>query len=345
MPRVLLYEPGDSGHRPVILRYLVKGLPSAGWEPVVYRDLAYQQLRDCDLIAIEDEARRRGCGLIHLLTIDGCVRNWLRPRKKRTNQRIPIIGTYYLFNNLWGVRGLVWMAAVWMGYIDKILVSDPYIEKRWLVPGLRKHIGFIPDPWCREEFPYVDQIHARNRLGLPLGKKIVLVFGEISQRKGVKRILAALQLVQRDDLVVVLAGRVNADSKADIELSMNDSQVAKKLIVHDRHIAEVDVSAYFYASHAILSDYPKWFKVSSGAFTRALAAGRLPLVPDHGVNSKMIMDLGFGLCYESESVDALGNCLNCEICFDGNDCVVAEAERREVTGFVKSIILNYILSE
>lgn len=309
----------------------------------MYRDPAYEQLRDCDLVAIEAEAREQRCELIHLLTIDGRVRNWLRPRKPRQGTRIPIVGTYYLFNNLWGLRGLIWMFAIRLGYIDKILISDPFIKKRWLVPGLRKHLGFIPDPWCREEFPYVDQVEARTRLGLPLDKKLVLVFGEISQRKGVKRILAALQLMQRDDLLVLFAGRIKADAKMDIERVQVDAEAGKKLLLHDRHIAEADVSAYFYAADAVLSDYPKWFKVSSGVFTRALASGRVAIIPRHGINYKVASALGVGLTYRSECVLSLAKALDSfqtdfysdrvELCEAGHD--------RESLNYIKEIKINY----
>ena len=347
MPRVLIYEPGDAGHRPVILRYLVKGLPTVGWVPVIYRDSAYAQLRDCDLTAIESEARLQDCDLIHLLTIDGCAHNWLRPRKRLQATKIPIVGTYYLFNNLWGFRGLVWLLAIWFGYIDKILISDPFLEKRWLVPGLRKRIGFIPDPWCRDEFPYIDQNEARNRLRLPLDKKLVLVFGEISQRKGVKRILAALQRVQRNDLVVVFAGTVNADAKEDINHAMSDARISKKLIVHDQHVAEADVSAYFYAADAVLSDYPKWFKVSSGAFTRALAAGRISLVPNHGVNAKTILGISPESCYRTESIESLVFSLdNHDFDFMKiNKSLSVLADQRELHCFIDAIRLNYFYAD
>ena len=345
MPRVLLYEPGITGHRPVILRYLTEGLPETGWEPVVLRDPQFSQLKDEDLCRIEEEARRQGCELVHLLTIDGCAKNWLKPRRPGGVGRLPVLGTYYLFNNLWGANGLAWMAALCFGYIDSILISDPFLRDRLMLPGLRSRVGFIPDPWSRKDFPFIDRMEARMRLGLPLDKKLILVFGEISQRKGVKRILEALHLIKAKDFKIVFAGQCSEDAKEYIEAARADSAIAGKLVVHDHHIKEEDVSAYFHSADAILSDYPRWFRVSSGVFTRAIAANRLPIFPDHGVNAAMIEHLGFGRLYEAESIGSLAAAVDGRFSGVGeilsNKKVADEARRRELASFLAFLALEY----
>ena len=340
--RILLYEPGVDGHRPVILRYLINGLPAHGWQPVVFRDSRYAQLKDSDLCEIECEAFRQGCVLIHLLTIDGCGRNWLRPRKRRRGTRIQIVGTYYLFNNLWGWRGLAWKLASIFGYIDLFLISDPFINVRWFVPGLKKKIGTIPDPWCSSEFPAIGKITARKMLGLPIEKNIILVFGEISQRKGIGRILTALRLVRGGRTVIVFAGHVADDARIDIESAMSDVALTNRICIHDRHIPEDMVSSYFYAADAVLSDYPKWFKVSSGAFTRALAAGSVPIVPNHGVNAELCKRHNFGYTYPSEDVLGLSKVINMQQdSLESKSSDLRLAQAREMVCFLESTVAHY----
>lgn len=105
--------------------------------------------------------------------------------------------------------------------------------------------------------------------------------------------------------MVVFAGRVEEDAKNDLARARCDLQSAKKIIVHDQYIKETDVSAYFYACDAILIDYPKCFKVSSGGFTRCLAAGRVPIVPRHGINAEVVCEMGVGLVYDTECAKSL----------------------------------------
>lgn len=344
MPKVLLYEPGDSGHRPVILRYLTQGLPSFGWEPVVVCEKAYQRLRDQDIAELEECALARGCSLIHLLTIDGHVRGWLTPRRRSScHSAVPKVGTYYLFNNLWGVRGICWSFAKQFKYIDRLLVSDLFIGQRLLIPSVRDMTGFIPDPWSRKEFKVWSQADARRLLGLDSRKYLVLVFGEISRRKGLPRIIEALRHVDAEHISIVLAGRVASDVKELVERAQGFGQAAPALIVHDRYIAEEMVSAYFYAADAVLSDYPLSFQVSSGVFTRALAAGRLPIFPNHGVNAQVMRKLGFGISYKSEDVTAMAAAINLARKASSlfPPAAASESDARELKIYVKKVVENY----
>ena len=339
MRRVLLYESGTSGHRPVILRYLVEGLREVGWEPVVFSDPQYSLLRSSDLKSIEAEADRQCCEVIHLLTIDGCARRWLSPRAWGEKRRVPIVATYYLFSNLWGLKGLAWVLAYWFGYYDIILVSDPSLDRRCLIPSLRRKIKFTPDPWRETEFPFISQHEARIRLNLPEDKRLILVFGAISQHKGITRILSALRLVKSTDFCVLLAGRISLDARDDIGLALADPFLSQRLIVRDCYIPEEEVSCYFYACDASVSDYPKQFKVSSGVFTRVLAARRIPIVPSHGVNAEVVRRMKYGYLYRSESISdlaaAIDNFLTQKGSFD-HHAVDRESRAREHGQFIRS---------
>jgi glycosyltransferase involved in cell wall biosynthesis len=346
--KVLLYEPGKTGHRPVILRYLVQHLPDFGWQPVVCDDQKYSRLSSSDLDALDLIAKANGCSLVHILTIDGCARRWVFPRKILKSERLPLIGSYYLFSNLTNFRGFIWLWILWLGYFDRLLISDPYIPKRFVLPELVGRVSYVPDPWSKKEFIFHSKYDARQKLNLPEKDLLVLVFGEISQRKGIQRILSALRIISCSTLKIIFAGRVASDATDDIEAFYSDKKHSNKIILINRFIEEKEVAMLFCAADAVLSDYPKNFKVSSGAFTRALVAKSIPIVPDHGVLSEWVKQNRFGLTYLSESPvhlaavldelplkikikDSLFCIENCEI----------ESDSREASNYAKNVTIGY----
>lgn len=350
MNRVLLYEPGVEGHQPVILRYLRTQLPQFGWEVVVNSDLKFSDLSAKSLKCLQEIAISRGCNVLHLLTIDGRIQNWMLPSMAIVDKRIWVVGNYYLYTNTWGWRGIIWSWAVMCRYIDRLLVSDPLPTSRYILPSMAQSISSVPDPWSEDEFPAVERGSARRILDLPENKVIFLLFGQVTRRKGVHRILAACKRLHTNDFVVVLAGEVHKDALQDIHTIERDPLLTAKVILHKGPIAEDRVSLYYYSADAILSDYPRWFRVSSGSFTRAIAAGRVPILPDHGVNSEMAKGLGFGITYSSESVDALADVMDHAIreikrsgtlMSGGAASVAREARNRESRNYARSVAGSY----
>ncbi len=345
--KILLYEPGTTGHRPVYLGYLAEGLPTFGIEAFVVTDPTYNGLRAEDIFALEQLAAKNSCDAIHLLTIDGAARGWLRFRRQRLASHIPIFANYYLFSNLWGLKGVFWLWARWAGYFDHLLVSDPFISERMLMLGLRRHISAVPDTWCKAEFPHWEKPVARRHLVLPSGDYIFLVFGDISQRKGIDRIIQAFQGMGKTEAKLLLVGMISPDTTHLIQCAMKESQLTERLIIRQERIPENLVSAYFYAADAILSDYPRSFLVSSGAFTRALASRTLPLLPAHGVNAKVASNIGFGIIYNSEDIGSLRGAMMEAIAYDKpvSPEVLAKIEReanqRELRNYLRQVCAAY----
>jgi hypothetical protein len=304
MKRVLLYEPGLDGHRPVILRYLVKYLPENGICPVVCTDVKYAKLDSDAICGLLSLAERQQCEVLHLLTIDGAARSWLRPDIALVLRRIKIVGSYYLYNNLYGARGVLWELFSVNGYFDRLFVSDPGLRSRNVIPQLRSKLHFVPDPWDPSEFLVHDKNGARRLLKLPEEKVIFLVFG-ISLRKGVHRILDALRLIDSPKILIVFAGVIMPDAVNVIAAAPNDPALVNKIRIDAGYIREIDMGLYFSAADAVICDYPKEFLVSSGVFTRCLAAGVLPIFPAHGGSYDAMRRLKVDSYYESESVVAL----------------------------------------
>src|SRR3954471_11096959 len=97
--RVLLYEPGVTGHRTVILKYVTKLLVRFGWHPIVCKQ-DFEAHRRSSLRMVLREAHRTSADCVHILTADGSMSRWCGDLMPVINRAVPIVCTYYLFNNL-----------------------------------------------------------------------------------------------------------------------------------------------------------------------------------------------------------------------------------------------------
>lgn len=300
--KILLYEPGTSGHRPVILRYTKKILKTEGIEWVHEKDIHI-----CDSKRIIERAKNERCDVLYVLTLDGVVEAVWKLSRLASKNGIRTICTYYCFNNIVeGWKSLVWKVLLSTGRIDTIFVSDKNAKlPGWYPPSVR----FLPDPWDPAEFPSWTQCEARTALNLNLKSCVFLMFGELNSRKGINTLLnASLKFAKRyseRNVIFLYAGNVEDEvvQKCREAFSQFPNNVSNFL--HDGFVPEEKVSQYFYAADYIVVAYPRWFKVSSGSVTRALAAGRPLIVSDHGVNAELVRKTHCGYTFEAGSDDAL----------------------------------------
>ena len=170
---------------------------------------------------------------------------------------------------------------------------------------------YLPDPWDPDEFPILKQHDARMILGISSSVKVLLVFGDLSIRKGLDLIIEAINLVKYGNFVVVMAGKISTDFKASAHWEKLLVLVGRgQVILRDEYIGEDYVSAYFCASDAVVSAYPRSFTVSSGNFTRACASARPIVVSAHGVIGRMVNLYSLGITFKTGSAKALSFALD-----------------------------------
>jgi len=214
--KALLYEPGTRGHGPVFLRYLAQRLEQRG--------IAYYALTSDldDSVAEHNEvdwltsiARREGCSHIHVMTFDGKGPEWLRYRSLRRSARIPVIATYYLFNNLYEFPNcLFWDLLFARNLVNKVIVMDDHLAERRLPFWRQRRLVYAPDPYDPNDFSPIEQSAARTKLGLRPDRVIFLMFGELSAGKGLMTLVDAVRkLPETDSACVLLAGRLAEDVK------------------------------------------------------------------------------------------------------------------------------------
>lgn len=289
-----LFEPGSSGHRPVISTYVRKVLDREGI------DYVYDQkpLSSCGnmLRELDERAQAAGGSLTHVLTLDDHFRNFLRS-SLTYRKRVPLVGTYYLYNNLAkpGVSAAI-RCALPLCNTKRLLVSDEDRSRyRW---NLEKRADYLADPWDPEAFPERTKEEARFALRLSPEVKIFLLFGSLTARKGaVLAIEAFLEANAKDHGLLLLAGKPDEATRVAAQRLVDQAQ--RGLRCDFQYIPEALVSTYFFATDYVLSVYPAWFEVSSGTFTRACAAGRPSIVGHHGALARRVIKHNCGITYET----------------------------------------------
>jgi glycosyltransferase involved in cell wall biosynthesis len=301
--KVLLYEPGESGHRPVILRYTIKILNRNGisW---VHESRPTKSAR-----ALLRRARESGCDLIYILTLDGLP--WYSWRVSLLGQLdgISIVSTYYLYNNiLQGWKAYIWRFIIWTGGIKRIFVSDEHLRTE--PRRYPRQVAFLPDPWDPEEFPAHPAERARAELGIATTAVVFLMFGMIDERKGADHVLRATQTVEKShhgrQTVFVFGGRMSEGVRM---LARQFSKLTNYLFL-DRKIAEEEISLLYHASDYIVCSYPREFQVSSNSLTRGFAAGLPAIASAHGVSGELIRSRRCGYLFEAGNTHALSAAIN-----------------------------------
>jgi len=309
--KALLYEPGTRGHRPVFLRYLTQCLEQQGIDYYALTsepDKSVAEHNEVDWLT--SVARQEGCSHIHVMNFDGKGPVWLRYRSPRRAADTPVIATCCLFNNLYEFpKSLFWDLLFARNLVNKVLVMDEYLAERRLPFWRQRRLTYLPDPYDPIDFSPVEQSSARAKLGLPADKVIFLMFGELSVGKGLMTLVdAARKFPASDSACVLLAGRLTDDVKQlGIEEVLSPLVKNGTVILHDHYIEEKDVVSYFSATDYIVSPYPKWFKVSSGTFTRSCAANRPAIVSGHGLLAEIVRRTGCGLAFRPEDAQSLAD--------------------------------------
>ncbi|MHA1819927.1 MAG: glycosyltransferase [Promethearchaeota archaeon] len=118
------------------------------------------------------------------------------------------------------------------------------------------------------EIPPLSKEEARQKMGLPLDKKIILHFGAIMDYKGVIELIDVIKKLQEDEPnppLFVLLGRPKKDiSKEELESALKQ---LKDYIWVNRFLPETDLSAYLLSADVI----PMNFKIIFNSSTFPLA--------------------------------------------------------------------------
>lgn len=147
---------------------------------------------------------------------------------------------------------------------------------------------------------------AERRLAatMPNGRKAFVLFGEITERKGILPLLAALPLLPAhiaQQTAVTIAGRIDPGLQQHVDdavVHARRSQPTLWLHVENRRLADGEVTALVERSDFVLAPYQR-FVGSSGVLLWAAQLGKPVISQDYGLVGQLTREHGLGLAIDT----------------------------------------------
>jgi len=182
------------------------------------------------------------------------------------------------------------------------------LPRTWLTSAMAAKLRYLPDP--AEHRGGLDRAVARSRLGLEPDQLAVLVFGSIDERKGVRRLAAALA----DDArlarhVLIVAGAQTAELRAaGASGALAELRSQRRLIEIDRTLDDAEQTQVFAAADVAWLGYERHTFMSGVLVIAGCSA--LPVVAtDFGETGAFVRRHGMGLLVEANGTDSVRDAL------------------------------------
>jgi glycosyltransferase involved in cell wall biosynthesis len=183
------------------------------------------------------------------------------------------------------------------GWFHRLLLLD----EQFLEAGKDSRFGFIPEPFSGE-FPHTKEA-AREKLGIPSGRTVLLHYGIASRRKGLHlTVRALLSLPSGQRPFLLCAGPQLQD--AEIHRGLVELEASGDALILDRYILEEEETLCFCACDIVLLTYIAHFG-SSAVLSRAAAAGRMVIASDEELTGRRVRDHELGWLFPSGESDRL----------------------------------------
>ncbi|MBV5329565.1 MAG: glycosyltransferase family 4 protein [Chlorobium sp.] len=193
--------------------------------------------------------------------------------------------------------------------LRKVLVIDEVFFEfcQMNYGGFAEKVQYVPD--FGELRGQGSREQCRVSLGIPNEAQVLLVYGSLTQRKGIVQLLEALSNpAVPHELVVLLAGKASEDMKALFESpAVKRLRENKRLILRISFHDDADEYRVFKASNFVWLGYVSGFYGSSGVLYQAVSVG-LPLVAmEQGLIGRMVKKHQLGVTVDPNSSKSVLN--------------------------------------
>ena len=187
--------------------------------------------------------------------------------------------------------------------LKNIFCLDPFAIKYIKQFKSQVEVVYLPDPVKVEQFFDSDLCLIEPELKIESNRKVFLLFGAMSGRKGIYPLLDAVAELPSDicqTICLLLVGKTNAADRAKIEHRLQAIKKAKPVQTIARYdfVPESNISCYFQIADVILAPYQKHVGMS-GILLMAAAAGKPVLSSNYGLMGEIVRRNKLGLTIDS----------------------------------------------
>jgi glycosyltransferase involved in cell wall biosynthesis len=196
--------------------------------------------------------------------------------------------------------------------VSAILSLDPYFPpyaRRRYRQG--RKVYPVPDPMVSVGNGSPDILPSER---LPGGRRAFLLFGVLTERKGVLALLRALPYLSRETvrkMAIVIAGRLDPAIRETVCAQI--AHVARtrpdlSIDLMDRYLSLGEIETLVRRSAVILAPYQR-FVGSSGVLIWAARLGRPVITQDFGLLGQQVREYGLGLAVDTTNAQCLAGAL------------------------------------
>lgn len=187
--------------------------------------------------------------------------------------------------------------------LQTILCLDPFVVENINHFKSKAKAVYLPDPVqiYNDSEPQLEKL--RKNLGIQSDRKVFLLFGVLSERKGIYQLLDAIRLLPPalcEKLSLLLIGPLELSEKEQIQSRI--AEIAQSLPIqiicsHD-FISDREIQPYFQIADVILAPYQRHIGMSA-ILVRAAAAQTPVLSSDFGLMGEITRRYKLGLAVDS----------------------------------------------
>lgn len=168
---------------------------------------------------------------------------------------------------------------------------------------------YLPDPVQVTAQPDQDATSLRQSLGILPNRKICLLFGVLTERKGTHQLLAAIEKLPPalcEQLCLLLIGPIPADQQQWLEARVDQITTFRPVQIICRHefVADHNVQPYFQLADLVLAPYQRHVGMSA-ILVRAAAAETPVLAADFGLMGEVTRRHHLGVTVDATDPDAI----------------------------------------
>jgi len=168
-------------------------------------------------------------------------------------------------------------------------------------------VKFVPDPGELEGFESDTQ--ARKQLAIPADRFVILVYGSLSSRKGIKELLQAVSLLKDDtdsSISVLLAGKTNEEINHLLNQPIAEELTARGRLIVFSGFQDVEQEyRLFKSADAVWLGYVGNFYGKSAIIPQAGSVGLPILASKNGLIGKIVENNNLGLVFDPNDAYAV----------------------------------------